>query len=163
MDAVLSPYPWDYLVGSVHFVDELGVDAEPSLVEAVGPEAAWTRYYDQLVDASARCDVLAHPDLVKMFGPELEWDWGRLASSLNGSCLEVSSAGLHKRHGKLYPNPRLLTAAREHGIPITTASDAHVPQHVGRDLDRAIEHARAAGYETVTVFEQREARQEPLG
>jgi hypothetical protein len=38
-----------------------------------------------------------------------------------------------------------------------------VPENVGRDLDRAIEHARAAGYETVTLFDRREARQEPLG
>jgi histidinol-phosphatase (PHP family) len=43
------------------------------------------------------------------------------------------------------------------------ASDAHVPQNLGRDLDRAVEHARAAGYETVTVFDQRSVRQEPLG
>jgi len=47
--------------------------------------------------------------------------------------------------------------------PITLASDAHVPADVGRDLDRAVEHARAAGYETVTVFEGREPRQEALG
>jgi histidinol-phosphatase (PHP family) len=46
---------------------------------------------------------------------------------------------------------------------ITLASDAHVPANVGRDFDRAVEFARAAGYETVTVFERRRARQEPLG
>jgi histidinol-phosphatase (PHP family) len=82
---------------------------------------------------------------------------------MNGVCLEVSSAGLHKRHGKLYPNPALLSAARERDVPITLASDAHVPQNVGRGLDRAIEHARGAGYETVTVFDRRKPRQEPLG
>ena len=38
-----------------------------------------------------------------------------------------------------------------------------MPADVGRDLDRAVAHARAAGYETVTVFEGRKARQEPLG
>ena len=160
---VLASYPWDYLVGSVHFVDGFGIDGPPSLIEEVGPEAAWSRYYEWLVDAAAYVDVLAHPDLVKMYGPEIEWNWEGLAGSLRGVALEVSSAGLHKPHGKLYPNERLLFAAREAGIPITTASDAHVPDHVGRDLDRAIEHARAVGYETVTVFDQREARQEPLG
>ena len=163
MSDVLGAYPWDYLVGSVHFIDGYGIDAEPSLVEAVGVEAAWRRYYAWLVDAAAYVDVLAHPDLVKMYGPEIEWDWSSLAASLGGAAVEVSSAGLHKPHGKLYPNQWLLAAARAAGIPITTASDAHVPQHVGRDLDRAIEHARAAGYETVTVFDQRESRQEPLG
>jgi histidinol-phosphatase (PHP family) len=48
-------------------------------------------------------------------------------------------------------------------LPITLASDAHVPQNVGRDLDRAIAHAREAGYDTVTVFDGRRPRQEPLG
>jgi histidinol-phosphatase (PHP family) len=163
MADILGPYPWDYLVGSVHFVDGLGIDGEPSLVSAVGVETAWARYYEWLVDATAYVDVLAHPDLVKMYGPEIDWDWGSLAPSLRGAALEVSSAGLHKPHGKLYPNESLLSSASKAGIPITTASDAHVPQHVGRDLDRAIEHARAAGYETVTVFDEREPRQEPLG
>ena len=98
-----------------------------------------------------------------MFGEEIDWEWGAVASSLDGVAIEVSSAGLHKPHGQLYPNPAFLDAARSHGVPITLASDAHVPQNVGRDLDRAIEHARAAGYETVTLFDGREARQEPLG
>ena len=163
MHRILEPYPWDYLVGSIHHIDGQSIDGDPSLVEAVGPATAWTRYYEWLVDASAYFDVLAHADLVKMYGPELDWDWGGLAASLGGACLEVSSAGLHKPHGKLYPNPSLLAAAKENGIQITTASDAHVPQNVGRDLDRAIEHARSAGYDTVTVFAGRDARQEPLG
>jgi histidinol-phosphatase (PHP family) len=163
MAEALEPYPWDYRIGSIHFVDGLAIDQQPSLVEELGPDEAWRRYYDWLADASLRFEILGHPDLIKFFGPELEWDWNELAASLDGACLEVSSAGLHKPHGKLYPNLRLLRSGREHGIPITLASDAHVPQNVGRDLDRAIDHARAAGYETVTVFDQREARQEPLG
>jgi histidinol-phosphatase (PHP family) len=163
MTEALEPYPWDYRIGSIHFVDGLAIDQQPSLVEEVGPDEGWRRYYDWLADASQRFEILGHPDLVKFFGPELEWDWDGLAESLGDACLEVSSAGLHKAHGKLYPNADLLRSGHEHGIPITLASDAHVPQNVGRDLDRAIEHARAAGYETVTVFDRRQARQEPLG
>jgi histidinol-phosphatase (PHP family) len=161
----LRPYPWDYVLGSIHFLDGLGIDQEPSLVGSLGEQAAWSRYYETLEGAarSGLFDSLAHPDIVKFFGEEIDWDWGAVAGSLNGVALEVSSAGLHKPHRKLYPNSGLLAAAKERGMPITLASDAHVPQNVGRDLDRAIEHARAAGYETVTVFEERNARQEPLG
>jgi histidinol-phosphatase (PHP family) len=97
-----------------------------------------------------------------MYGDELHWDWSSVVGGLDGVCLEVSSAGLHKRHGKLYPNGELLAEANARGVPITLASDAHLPQNVGRDLNQAIEHARAAGYESVTVFESRRARQEPL-
>jgi len=162
---LLARYPWDYLIGSIHYLDGWSIDGEPSLVGEVGEAEAWRRYYEALAAAarSGLFDTLAHPDLVKMHGVELDWDWSAVAGSLDGVCVEVSSAGLHKRHGKLYPNPGLLAAARERGLQITLASDAHEPQNVGRDLDRAIEHARGAGYESVTVFERRESRQEPLG
>jgi histidinol-phosphatase (PHP family) len=162
---ILEPYPWDYLIGSIHHIGDAGIDGEPSLVAAVGVEEAWRRYYETLGFAarSGLFDILAHPDLVKMYGPEIPWDWGAVAATLDGVCLEVSSAGLHKRHGRMYPNPELLAEARKRGTPITLASDAHAPEKVGRDLDRAIEHATEAGYDTVTVFDQRRARQEPLG
>jgi histidinol-phosphatase (PHP family) len=162
---LLSPYPWDYLLGSIHYLDGLPVDQEPGLVHETGPEAAWERYFEALETAagSGVFDSLAHPDLVKFFGGTLAWDYAPLVSALNGVCIEISSAGLHKPHGRLYPEPELLLAARQAGVGITLASDAHIPQDVGRDLDRAIEHARDAGYDTVTVFEGRTARQEPLG
>ena len=162
---ILAPYPWDYLIGSIHFIGGHGVDGEPSLVGAVGVEEAWQRYWDVLGQAarSGLFDTLAHPDLVKMYGDELAWDWSSVVGGLDGVCLEVSSAGLHKRHGKLYPNQELLGAANAGCVAITLASDAHVPQDVGRDLDQAIEHAKAAGYGTVTLFEGRRARQEALG
>jgi histidinol-phosphatase (PHP family) len=79
--------------------------------------------------------------------------------ALDGVALEISTAGLRKPVGELYPAASML-ASRP---PITLASDAHVPADVGRDLDRAVAHARLAGYETVTVFTGREGRQEPLG
>ena len=80
-----------------------------------------------------------------------------------GVCVEVSAAGLHKPVGEIYPDHELLAACSERGVPITLASDAHEPAHVGRDLDRAVEHAREAGYETVTSSNAASAAQEPLG
>jgi histidinol-phosphatase (PHP family) len=164
----LAPYPWDYLLGSLHFVDGRAIDGTPRLTDEVGAEAAWARYFAELADAaeSALFDSLAHPDLVKIFGvraadPQLLY--AEVVARLDGVCLEVSSAGLHKPVGELYPDPEFLAMARAGGARITLASDAHVPQNVGRDLDQAIEHARAAGYETVTVFDARQARQVPLG
>jgi histidinol-phosphatase (PHP family) len=169
---VLAPYPWDYLLGSVHFVDGFAVDQEPGLVEKLGPEEGWRRYFVWLRNAarSGLFDSLSHPDLVKHHGPRatvesVQWLHEETSDAIEaaGVCVEVSAAGLHKPVGELYPDAPLLEACRARGVPITLASDAHVPQHVGRDLDRAIELARSAGYETVTVFDGRERRQEPLG
>jgi histidinol-phosphatase (PHP family) len=162
---LLAPYPWDFVLGSIHFLDGLAIDAEPTLVGAVGPQEAYRRYFDGLAQAagSGLFDALAHPDLVKFFGGVLDWDWDALVARLGGVCLEVSTAGMHKPHGRMYPEPELLAAARRAGLPITLASDAHEPADVGRDLPRGAEHARAAGYDTVTVFEERHPRQVPLG
>ena len=162
---LLKPYPWDFLLGSIHYLDGLGLDQEPGLVHELGPHRAWKRYFAALESAacSGLFDSLAHPDLVKFFGDPVTWDFAPFARSLNGVCIEVSTAGLHKPHGLIYPEPDLLTAAQQAGAGITLASDAHVPGDVGRDFDLAVDHARAGGYETVTVFERRRARQEPLG
>jgi histidinol-phosphatase (PHP family) len=162
---LLAPYPWDYLLGSIHFLDGLAVDQRPGLVDEAGREEAWERYFRALETAarSGVFDSLAHPDLVKFNGGPLPWDYAPLVSALDGVCIEISAAGLHKPHGRLYPEPELLAAGRQAGVGITLASDAHIPQDVGRDLDRAIEHARSAGYDTITVFDRRQAVQEPLG
>jgi histidinol-phosphatase (PHP family) len=162
---LLEHYPWDYLLGSIHYIGDRAIDSTPSLVAAVGAEEAYRRYSDTLAAAarSGLFDSLSHPDLVKFHGDVLPWDWSPVLDVLDGACLEVSTAGLYKPHGRMYPEPAMLRAARERGIPITLASDAHVPANVGRNLDRGIAHARAAGYETLTVFESRQGRQEPLG
>ena len=161
LDAILEPYPWDYLLGSVHWIDGLAVDSSPNAgVWAEWPvEEVWRRYFEALAElaASGHVDVLAHPDLPKIFGrrPErIEYP------PLAGVALEISTNGRYKPVGELYPDLELLHAA---GLPVTLASDAHVPENVGRDFELALELARAAGYETVTVFEGRTARQEPLG
>lgn len=165
---LLAPYPWDYLLGSIHFIDGLGVDGEPRLLDSVGVEEAWRRYFAALAEAarSGLFDSLSHPDLVKTFGQRADsFDYGRVADAIAecGVAVEVSTAGLRKPVRELYPHPDFLLACRERGVPITLGSDAHSPNVVGRDFDRARELLRSAGYETVTVFERRRPRQEPLG
>jgi histidinol-phosphatase (PHP family) len=162
---ILEPYPWDYLLGSVHWIDGFAVDSRPGLWDELSVEDVWARYLEEL-GAAARSgyfDVLAHPDLAKIFGDRVEWERGELVASLDGVALEVSTAGLHKPVGELYPDRGLLETARAAGVGITLASDAHVARNVGRDLELAVRHARDAGYETLTVFEARHGRQEPLG
>jgi histidinol-phosphatase (PHP family) len=166
--ALLAPYPWDYLLGSVHFIDGFAVDDEPRLQHELGVEEAWRRYFDTLVRAaqSGLFDSLSHPDLVKVFGDRAaDFDYGPIADRIaaTGVAVEVSTAGLRKPVGELYPDPGFLAACRKRGVPVTTGSDAHSPDVVGRDFDRARELLRGAGYETVTIFERRMGRQEPLG
>lgn len=159
---LLEPYPWDYLLGSVHWIDGHAVDSAPDGgIWAEAPvEEVWRRYFAALAElaSSGHVDVLAHPDLAKIFG--LRPEGGIEYPRLDNVALEISTNGRYKPVGELYPDFDFLKSA---GLPITLASDAHVPANVGRDFDLALELAREAGYETVTVFDRRQAHQEPLG
>lgn len=169
---ILAPYPWDYLLGSVHLIEGEAVDMEPGLWDAMSVEDIWRRYFEALGDlaGSGLADVLAHPDLVKIFGRRpaaaaVEECHERAAAAVATAevAVEVSTAGLRKPVGELYPDAGFLARCRERGVGATLASDAHVAQDVGRDFDAGLDHLRAAGYETVTIFEGRSSRQEPLG
>src|SRR5256886_235792 len=135
---LLAPYPWDFLLGSLHYIGDLGVDDEPRLVDAVGVEEAWRVYFETLA-AAARSDLfesLSHPDLVKIFGARpASFDYGPVVAAIadSGVAVEVSTAGLHKPVRELYPHPEFLAACRARDVPVTLASDAHTPDLVGRD------------------------------
>jgi len=164
----LAPYPWDYLLGSVHWLyGEHGVDsgAEAGAWAKWPEDEVWRRYVEELSAAarSGHFDVLSHPDLAKIFGVGgLDERYEELACAVDdgGVALEISTAGLRKPVGELYPDPRLL---RMSVAPVTLASDAHEPALVGEDFDRALELARSTGRDTVCVFAGRTRTLEPLG
>jgi histidinol-phosphatase (PHP family) len=169
---LLASYPWDLVLGSVHEVLDVVVDQAPGVWAERRVEDIWRDYVSHLCElaGSGHVDVLAHPDLAKIYGerppvPVLTELHEHAAASIAaaGVAIEISTAGLRKPVGELYPDRGLLDACRRHGVAITTASDAHEPRLVGEDIEQAVELARAAGYETVSVFEERVRRQEPLG
>jgi histidinol-phosphatase (PHP family) len=172
LSELLEPYPWDYLLGSVHWIAGGAVDAEPGVWAGASVEDVWRRYVTALAElaGSGAVDVLAHPDLAKIFGKRPRPDvlavlhaGAAEAIATSGVAVEISTAGFRKPVGELYPDPAFLVECVRRGVGVTLASDAHEPQLVGEDFDRALEAARRAGCSTVTVFEARHARREPLG
>jgi histidinol-phosphatase (PHP family) len=169
---LLAPYPFDFLLGSVHEVVDVPVDQQPGVWARKSIEEVWRGYFEHLCELarSGHVDVMAHPDLAKIYGqrpaPAVVAELHEsVAAELGraGVAVEISTAGLRKPVGELYPDPAFLEACRRHGVPITTASDAHVAELVGSELSQAVALARGSGYETVSVFDRRQQRQEPLG
>ena len=169
---LLEPYPWDFLLGSVHWLGHVAVDMEPGVWAESTVEEVWERYFGAVrkLAASRSVDVLAHLDLAKIFGrrpgPEVRsrlYEESADAIASSGLAVEISTAGLRKPVGELYPAPELLAACVRRGIGVTLASDAHEPGLVGEDFALALDAAHEAGCETVTVFEGRSGRQAPLG
>ena len=168
--AVVEPYPWDYLLGSVHLVDGVGIWVEDDWRDADADDV-WRRYFGALraLAGSGLVDVLAHPDYVKTCGlrpsPETLDDlYEATADTIAraGVAFEVSTRAFRTRE-ELYPAPAFLERLAARRAPATLASDAHVAHNVGRDFDAAVAALEAAGYETITVLDGRNARQEPLG
>jgi histidinol-phosphatase (PHP family) len=169
---LLAAYPIDFLLGSVHEVVDVVVDQLPGVWEQRPVEDVWRDYFAHLCElARSGCvDVMAHPDLAKIYGrrPAREvvaelHEQAAMVFAEADVAVEISTAGLRKPVGEMYPDESFLAACFRRGVPITTASDAHTPDLVGWELPLAVELARRVGYETVSVFERRVRRQEPLG
>ncbi|MGZ5419583.1 MAG: histidinol-phosphatase HisJ family protein, partial [Solirubrobacterales bacterium] len=174
--ALLDARDFDYVVGSVHFLGSEAVDHEGWDVweGSADPDEVWRRYFEALADAarSGLFDVLAHPDLVKVWGkgrPRPDGDPRRYYEPLveavaeSGIAVEVSTAGLRKPAGEIYPAPELAAMCVEAGADFALSSDAHLPEQVGYKYERAVELMRGWGIDEICVFERRERRIEPLG
>jgi histidinol-phosphatase (PHP family) len=175
---LLAARDLDYVVGSVHFVGEgdAAVDHEGFDVwdGASGPEEVWRRYFDAFA-ACARSglfDILAHPDLVKVWGrgrplPEMDlrgyYEPAVEAILAGGAAVEISTAGLRKPVGELYPAPQFAALCAEAGVPFALSSDAHLPEQVGFGYERAVELLDSIGVGEICVFEGRRRRLVPLG
>jgi histidinol-phosphatase (PHP family) len=173
--ALLEGRPFDYVIGSVHFIADRAVDHEGyDAWRASAPDEVWREYFESIAQAAASglFDVLAHLDLVKV------WGTGRPKPTAPATAfyeialpgiaeadvaVEVSTAGLRKPVSEMYPSAELLRMCLEAGKPVALSSDAHVPEDVGHAYDRAVEMLRAAGVQELAVFERRARRQEPLG
>jgi histidinol-phosphatase (PHP family) len=156
---LLAGYPFDVLLGSVHWVggwrfDDLDDPVSMAEWSARQVDACWEAYTEALEElaASGACDVLAHPDLIKVAGyvpaAPAEW-WDRIAEAAvaSGMAAEVSSAGWRKPVDEQYPALGLLERFVARGVPLTTASDAHRLEHVADRADdlRAVLGAAGAG------------------
>jgi histidinol-phosphatase (PHP family) len=177
MAELLGARDWDYVVGSVHFLGDEALDHPDYDIwerNASRPDKVWERYFEWLGEAarSGLFDILAHPDLVKMWGgrrPRPEGDLRRFYERAmdgiveSGIAVEVSTAGLRKPVGELYPATPFLEMLLDAGCPLALSSDAHLPEQVGFGYDQALEVLAQHGVTELSVFERRARRMEPIG
>lgn len=173
----LEARDWDYVVGSIHFLGDAGaLDEERFDIwgSGMGAEKIWTTYFTWLGELArtGSYDILAHPDLVKHWGVRRPAPEGELrryyelaADGLAESkiAVELSTAGLRKPVGELYPSREFLAMALDAGCPVALSSDAHRPEDVGAGYDQALELLDSLGVTELAVFEGRRRRLVPIG
>ena len=176
MANLLEARDWDYVLGSVHFIHDAAVDMEGDwdVWRSGDPEKVWRRYFEHVGEAarSGLFDIMSHPDLVKVWGgtrPAPDGDLRRFYDlAMDGIAesdvaIEVSTAGLRKPVGEIYPARPFLEMCLEAGRPVTLSSDAHEPNQLAYRYEEAVEMLQDMGVTEIAVFERRERRMEPLG
>jgi histidinol-phosphatase (PHP family) len=165
MKALRASAPFEYMVGSVHDVDEIYVDYSPEttaqLAERVGGrDTLHARYFDLVADMvdALRPEVVGHIDLVRKFdghaaafAPSVQPHIERAlqAVAAHGAVLDVN-CGAHRRGlSPVYPLPEILERARHMGIGVTLGDDSHGISSVGIALDASLQAIAAAGYREV--------------
>jgi histidinol-phosphatase (PHP family) len=176
MRELLDQREWDYVVGSIHFLAEGALDHDAFDVWNSGrsPDHVWRTYFTWLGElaASGMYDVLAHPDLVKHWGHERPWpekdlrfyyDIAMEQIADSGIAVEVSTAGLRKPVGEIYPASAFLEMVVDAGNPIALSSDAHTTEHLGFGYEQAVALLGDHGVTELAVFDRRSRRLEPIG
>lgn len=169
----LARADWDVVLGSVHHVAGDWIDSPEARhrFPREGTENLYREYYRLLALAAGtgQFDVLTHFDLPKKFGarpdsPLAEAEGAAIAAAAKaGLTVEVSSAGLRKPVGEIYPEARLLRGLVEAGVDATFSSDAHAPAEVGWGYKETRAHAAACGVKSFVTFEKRQKRRHVLG
>jgi len=164
--ALAARHPWDYFIGSVHYVSESwDIDNPAKLSEWKKRDAfaVWQAYFDRLTLAAASglFEIIGHADLPKKFGIRPQQDCTPLyekflaAAAQAGCAMELNTAGLRKDCKEIYPSRPLLQLAFQKNVPVTFGSDAHAPGEVGMNFADAVALARSVGYTESCRFRQR--------
>ncbi|MBE0513701.1 histidinol-phosphatase [Sulfurimonas sp.] len=155
----------DFLIGSVHFIEEWGFD-NPEFIgnyKDQDIDEIWQKYFGAIEEmAKSRLfDIVGHLDLIKIFNYMPTKNINKIAKDAllaikeADMSIEINVAGFRKPIGEAYPSMSLLNEIKKLDIPITFASDAHKPEQVGLYSDEAINMARSAGYSECVFYRNR--------
>jgi histidinol-phosphatase (PHP family) len=168
---LLSGHPWDYVIGSVHFVDGWGFDNPETqdVFHNVDSKKLYGRFFETVESAirSGLFDFVAHLDNLKVFNfrvadEEFNMSWyKRIADALveTKTATEVN-AGLYYRYPvqEMCPGPSFLQVLVDRGVEFTVSSDSHFPDDLGRYTQENAEMLKSLGVKNLVGFDQRVKR-----
>lgn len=173
--AMLARYPFDYALGSLHWVGSNSV-FDRAYYERNPAEVTFPAFFEELerMTRVGGFEILSHFDVpvrkafpvYHRYDPKDYEDYIRpvLRNCVaQGLALDLNTAALRRRAKVLTPGLDILRWYVElGGERVTLGSDAHEPPQVGSHLVDAMDIARAAGLKYLTHFERRQARLVPL-
>ena len=166
--------PFDYIIGSVHYVSDIPVDlSADSLKKEIerrygGDFYAFARdYYENMyeLDKKTGCDIVGHFDLLTKFNEggrlfdESDERYRRYAIDAldylisRDLIFEINTGAMSRGYrNSPYPSEFLLRRMIDKGGRIMLNSDSHSAKNICFAFDRALEYARYCGARELTVF-----------
>ncbi len=166
ISAYLEDHRFDFVMGSVHYVDRVKVMSHQYNTSRT-MHHAYADYFEAVTDSIkyGKFDILGHLEYanragighwgkydMKLYRAELEELLKTLISSK--TILEINTAGLFHGTGATYPCRQTVELyAALGGKEISIGSDAHHPDQLGNFYAEAIKIAKISGINTLVVWE----------
>lgn len=169
--AFIADHPFDFVFGSVH---HLRLNGDWRIVWGLRKgdpiEEFIEGYFDAVRDLaqSGLCDVLSHLDVparCDLLPPDLCLRHAeRILPYIvdAGVAIELNTSGRDHKHGRFFPEPRIVELYASAGVPFTLGSDGHAPWNLCRHRGEALALLRRCGVREVLAFEKRRRRAIPL-
>lgn len=175
--SLVGHYPFDFVIGSLHVIHGMdpydGIIFEGRSDRDVYREAfqATLENLDQVKDF----DVLGHIDYVVRYGRHQarEYSYRSFSDEIDmilkkvigmGNGIEMNMGGFKYGLGFCNPHPDVIRRYRELGGEIiTVGADAHRPEHVAYDFEKAGDILKSCGFRYYTEYRNRKPVFKQLG
>ncbi|MBO6304324.1 MAG: histidinol-phosphatase [Selenomonadaceae bacterium] len=163
---ILENYDFDYIIGSVHFLDGWAYDSSEIKSEWDRRDLRdiyeiYTKEVENLA-ASGLYDVLGHPFNIRLFKYIPSFDvtpyLKRVAKALKNADMtaDINTGTLYRYPiAEISPYPDFMKIAKEENLTVMTSSDAHKPEDAGNYIDDAIKYAKSFGFTETVTFNKR--------
>jgi len=163
---LIDKIPVDYVIGSVHFIDDWNFDSDKSLYGKWTNDELYHKYFGLIQQAanSGLFDVIGHLDIIKKFSIYPESNQDKLYEETikvikaNNLVVELNTGGIDRPCAEYHPGHKLLEFCYKYRIPLTLTSDAHRAADIARHYEGATETLRQIGYTEIVGFSKRVRR-----
>ena len=179
LEAIIDEYPFDFILGSTHYIGEYDVGSRkdaPGFFGGRSLNEATSEYFGLWRRAieSGLFDVMAHPDYWRRFlhtirnEPAVFSEYGLVHEAIDSLIsydvgIEINTSGRRHEHSIQYPIRAFLEAVHRAGLKkITLGSDSHLPSHLGFWLPEAVDLLQDVGFKYISSYENRKNTANPI-
>lgn len=163
---VTGRFDLDVIGASVHFINGYNVASTRVPIPPGQERDIALRYFERILELLDYdfFDMICHLDVVKKSGMTIHTDCLPLIHEIidkvaeRDVVLEFNAGGWDHPARESYPSPWIAEKCHKKDIRFSLGSDAHRPDRVGRNLDKALEILSQIGYTHIQTFERRLAR-----